>query len=275
VEELAMSDGSRPVAVVTGASSGIGAAAAGEFARRGYDLALCADTGPLDDVAAAARALGGRAAAITGDLADLAFCERLIARAADEFGRVDVLVNNAAWRETVTMRQITVESWERTLRVCVTAPAFLARWAAVHMEQRGHGVIVNVGSIMADRPAGTAPAYVAAKGALDSLTYELAALYGPAGVRAVGVAPGAVDTAIAPGHRGSDPDPAAGELREWTQDVIPLRRWATPAEIASAIAWLASDGASYISGTTLVVDGGWSRHLHPYSAQRRLHPGQF
>src|SRR5206468_5769259 len=114
----------------------------------------------------------------------------------ESLGRIDVLINNAAWRDLVTMRSISLDSWERTLRICLTAPAFFARAVARDMEKRRHGVIINVSSIMSQHASGIAPAYVAAKGGLDALTYDLAALYGPMGIRVVGVSPGAVDTEL-------------------------------------------------------------------------------
>src|SRR4051794_39643215 len=187
----------RKVALITGASGGIGAATAREFARRGYDIALTdLDADVLAAVADDVRQGGARAEVIAGDLADMTLVESLVDRFVGELGRIDVLVNNAAWRELVTMRQIVLESWEKTLRVCLTAPAFLGKSAARHMERQKSGVIINVSSIMSSRATGIAPAYVAAKGALDALTYDLAALYGFAGVRVVAIQPGAVDTAM-------------------------------------------------------------------------------
>ena len=100
------------------------------------------------------------------------------------------------------MREITLESWEKkTLRVCLTAPAFMARWAAEHMEPRRSGVIINISSIMSWQAAGIAPAYIACKGAIDSLTYELASLYGPSGIRVVAINPGAIDTEMSRDYR--------------------------------------------------------------------------
>ena len=113
------------MALVTGASRGIGAATAEEFARRGHNVAIAARSEEaLEAVARRVRELGGDALVCAGDLADLAFAESTVRQTADRWGRLDVLVNNAAWRELVTMRQITLESWERTLRVCLTTPAF-------------------------------------------------------------------------------------------------------------------------------------------------------
>jgi 3-oxoacyl-[acyl-carrier protein] reductase len=258
------------MAVVTGAARGIGAAAALEFARRGYDVGL---TDVLDvelaATAAQATAAGANVFARAGDLADLSFAEQFVAAASAQFGRLDVLVNNAAWRELLTMREISVESWDRTLRICLTAPAFLARWAAERMERQRRGVIINVSSIMSRQSWGMAPAYVAAKGGLDALTRDLAALYGPSGVRVVGISPGAVETDL------SIPATPAADLRDWSEQMIPLRRWGTPAEIARVIVFLAGDGAAYITGTSVIVDGGWSHQSYPYGLKHALRPEQF
>jgi NAD(P)-dependent dehydrogenase (short-subunit alcohol dehydrogenase family) len=265
-----MSDG-KPVALVTGAAGGIGSATAVEFARRGYDLALT-DLQSTDAVCDAARKLGTRTFAASGDLVDLAFGEQFVNDAAREFGRIDVLVNNAAWRDLSTMREITPEAWDKTIRICLTAPAFLAQWTAAHMERRRRGVIINISSIMANLSWGLGPAYVAAKGGLDALTRDLAALYGPAGIRVLSISPGAIDTTLV----AAEPDsPAAQRVRKWSEEMIPLGRWGQPAEIARAAAMLAGDDASYITGASIVVDGGWSHQMYPYDIKRALRPDQF
>jgi 3-oxoacyl-[acyl-carrier protein] reductase len=149
------------------------------------------------------------------------------------------------------MRSISLESWEKTLRVCLTAPAFLARQAAAVMETQGGGVIINITSVMAKMACGLAPAYVAAQGGLDALSADLAALYGRGGVRVLSLAPGAFDAPT-----GHDYGPAQSALRTHSEQMIPLGRWASAQEIASAVAWLASDEARYITGTEILVDGG-------------------
>ena len=210
------------------------------------------------------------------DLADLDQSRAVIERTIETFDRIDVLVNNAAWREVVTMRTITLESWERTLRISLTTPAFLSRWAAAEMERRGiRGAIVNVSSIQSERVSGFAPAYIAAKGALDALTSELAALYGPKGIRVVAVRPGATDTEMSGDYTDSDGESITRQVRAYSEDVIPLRRWARPDEVAEVIAWLASDAASYVTGTTLLVDGGWATHITPYSLKARMFPDEY
>jgi NAD(P)-dependent dehydrogenase (short-subunit alcohol dehydrogenase family) len=256
------------VALVTGASAGIGVAVAEEFAALGHAVGIVGrDAGRLDEVRRRLESAGGRVLALPGDLADLAFAESAVRRVAAEFGRLDVLVNNAAARELVTMREIEPEQWERTIRVCLTAPAFLARWAAEEMERHGGGVIVNVGSIMARQAHGVSPAYVSCKGAMESLTYDLAALYGAAGIRVVTVAPGAIDTAMSTSLGGDEAAAGGSEdpIREFSESMAMLGRWGRPEEVAKAVAWVASDEASYLTGTTLVLDGGWSRmHMPPH-----------
>lgn len=263
------------VALITGASRGIGAATAYQFAESGYRVAIVATSDQsLQQVAGRISAAGGMALSLAGDLADLGFAESVIDEAIAAFGRIDVLVNNAAARELVSMRRITPESWDRTLKICLTAPAFLARWVAEDMERRqAAGVIINVSSIMAQHAAGFAPAYIASKGGLDSLTYELAALYGSSGIRVVSLRPGAVDTELSRDVAAGETD--TDEVRDFSHDMIPLGRWATSDEVARVILFLASDAASYITGTTITADGGWLHHHLPNSLKRKHYPHEF
>jgi NAD(P)-dependent dehydrogenase (short-subunit alcohol dehydrogenase family) len=251
----------RRVALVTGASAGIGAAIAVELARRDYRLGIVGrDAARLEAVRGQLASDGHDVLALVGDLADLAFAESTVRQVAGRFGRLDVLVNNAAARELFTMREITPEQWDRTIRVCLTSPAFLARWAAEEMEKHGGGAIVNVGSMMSRQAHGLSPAYVSCKGAIESLTNDLAALYGPAGIRVVTIAPGAIDTAMSKSLVDSTSDP----VREYSESMAMLGRWGRPEEVAVAVAWAASDEASYLTGTTIILDGGWSRmHMPP------------
>jgi 3-oxoacyl-[acyl-carrier protein] reductase len=148
----------------------------------------------------------------------------------------------------------------------------MARWAAEDMELRSQGVINNVSSIMAQQAAGIAPAYLASKGGMDTLTFELASLYGPSGVRVVGVQPGAIDTELS---RSLGKEATSDELRDFSEEMIMLRRWADPNEIAQLITFLASDAASYITGTLVVADGGWVHQHFPISLKRRQFPNDY
>lgn len=261
----------RPVACITGAARGIGRAAAIAFARRGYNLGLIDCVEP--DLLAAAEEVGNLGATVAthvGDLADLEFAEQAVRAIGRQFGRIDVLVNNAATHDFATMKSESVEAWDRILRVNLTAPAFLAKWAAESMEQQGRGVIINISSIEAVQPVSISPAYVAAKGALDSLTYSLSNLYGPAGIRVVAIRPGAIDTALSQDYTDAQGRSLTDELRAASTDRTPLGRWGQPEEIAEVIVWLASDQASYITGTTLDVDGGWTRMRMGYGLVKRM-----
>ena len=265
----------KPVAFVTGASGGIGYATALAFARTGYDLAILdTETEGLERLQVDIRAAGSRALSWHVDLTDLPGSEAAVLQTVQQWGRIDVLVNNAAWREVASMKTIGIESWQRTLQVCLTAPAFLSRWVAEAMARTGGGVIVNVSSIMATRAGGVSPAYVAAKGGLDSLTYELATLYGPSGIRVLAVSPGAVDTKAGTDYADPQGQSLAKELNTWCQDQIPLGRQAMPEEVARLIVAMAGPDAAYVTGTKVVVDGGWLHTHFPRSIRKKMQPDE-
>lgn len=266
----------KPVALITGAARGIGRETAFEFARRGYDLGLLdVLQDELQATSREATALGAECIAELCDLNSLEASQTALRQIAQHFGRLDVLVNNAAWREIKTMREISIESWERTLRICLTTPAFLARCAAEVMEPQGSGVIINVCSIMSRRGSGVAAAYAAVKGGIDSLTYELASLYGRSGIRVLAISPGAIDTELSSDYPGGDRQSVDAQLRGWSTSEIPLGRWGQPAEIARVIAMLSSEDASYMTGTNVTVDGGWSQAHFPRDLLKRMKPDQF
>lgn len=264
---------SRPVAFITGASRGIGAATARAMTQAGYDCALLSnEPDALAQVAEECRQLGGTVLALQGDLADLEFVRSSVETCHETYGRIDVLVNNAAWREIVTMKRITPESWEKTLRICLTTPAFLARWCAEKMEPVRKGVILNLSSIQSHLPAGISPAYVAAKGGLDALTYELATLYGPAGIRVLSINPGAIDTELSRNYAKGNFDE---RMRAHVEGMIPLQRFGTADEIARMLVVFASDASSYLTGTCIDIDGGWVHQGSPYGLKHELFPADF
>ncbi|WP_417386151.1 SDR family NAD(P)-dependent oxidoreductase [Gimesia sp.] len=266
----------RPVAMITGAAGGIGGETAVRFAEQGYDCVLLALPGEdLQPVTSRIDQAGAQFLTCLGDLSDLEYAQSAVKQCISNWGRIDVLVNNAAWREITTMRKIDLASWEKTLRVCLTAPAFLSRWCAEQMEKQKQGVIINVSSIQSQMAAGISPGYVAAKGGLDSLTYELATLYGPAGIRVLCVNPGAIDTAMGKYDTTQKQESGTDPVRQSSEDMIPLRRWAQPEEIARVIAMLASEDASYLTGTTITVDGGWKQQCSPYSIKHQQLPSEF
>jgi len=269
-----MSD--RPIVLITGASRGIGAATATEFAKRGYDVAITARTeSGLQKTAEQVEAAGGQSLLIPADLSDMDVVQSLVPQVLERFGRIDVLVNNAAWREIVSMRNVTLESWEKTIRVCVTAPAFLAKAAAADMETRRKGVIINISSIQSRLAAGICAAYVPSKGAMDAMTYELAATYGPSNIRVVALNPGAIDTEMSNDYADADGDNISDRFKKFCDDLTPLRRAGQPDEIAKSICMLASDDASYLTGTTVTIDGGITQQLSPYSIKHLICPEEY
>jgi NAD(P)-dependent dehydrogenase (short-subunit alcohol dehydrogenase family) len=245
------------VAVVTGAGTGIGAAVAGRFVAEGARVVLTGRRpGPLRDVAAA---LGERALAFPADAADVAAMAGLVAAAVARFGGVDILVANAGGHGVGTAADIADGDWDRSMRANVTTCLVSARACLPQLIER-RGCVVVVSSIAGLAAAPESVGYVTAKHALIGLARSMARDFGSRGVRVNTVCPGWVRTPMADqemdalaGLRGL-PDRDAAYALATAQ--VPLRRPAEPAEVAAAVAFLASGHASAVTGAVLTVDGG-------------------
>lgn len=269
---------SKKVAVITGASRGIGRETALRFADSGYHVALMGrDADALEALKAEIEARRGPESMVCpGDVAQPDYWDALTDQVVGRWRRIDVLVNNAAWRTIAPMDSMSLADWDKTIRICLTAPAFLARTvAAVMAKQDTGGAIVNVSSVMSSRTPGYSPAYIACKGALESLTYELATLYGPRGIRVVCVNPGNVLTDMSSDFRRADGTDASSVIVDDMHRHTPLGRSAKPVELANVIHWLASDEATFITGTTVVADGGFSHNFNNYSVKKLQFPQAF
>ncbi len=242
-------------AIVTGAGGGIGAASAIALAAEGAAVAVVDIS--AEGAAATARqieATGGRAVAITADVSDAADCERIVREAVDAFGGLDILHNNAGIIRRADALGTTVEEWDRVMAVNVRSIFLMCKFAVPVMAAAGSGSIINTGSGWGLKGGGNALSYCASKGAVVNMTRALAIDHGPAGIRVNSVNPGDTDTGMLRSE--------AQQLGE-NEDVFlaesadrPLRRMGKPSEIAAAVVWLASDAASFVTGSALVVDGG-------------------
>ncbi|MFH9470554.1 SDR family NAD(P)-dependent oxidoreductase [Streptomyces clavifer] len=236
-------------ALLTGAGQGIGAATARRLAAEGAAVLVTdLDAARAGRTAAEIREHGGRADSLACDVGDRAAVDSAVAHAVAVFGRLDVLVNNAyANHEDAPLFEDEAdESWDHTLDVTLTGPYRCSRAALPHLVASGRGAIVNIGSVNGEQDFG-GHAYSAAKAGLASLTRTLAGHAGPRGVRVNLVAPGTIRTDA---WTGRDADLARATA------LYPLGRLGAPDDIASAVAFLASSEASWITGTTLRVDGG-------------------
>ncbi len=266
------------VAIITGASKGIGRGTALKFAANNYNVALVGRTQEeLDQLKfEIEQRYDTEALVCAGDLASDAFLKQIVDDTVRKWGRIDVLINNAAWRTIETMRTISLENWERTIRVCLTAPAFLAKYAAAVMEEMNiAGVIVNISSVMSQRAGGNSPAYLACKGGLESLTFELAVLYGPKNIRVVSVNPGNIKTDLSNDYKDEKGNNVSEQLGDHMKDNTPLKRAGTSEEIANVSYWLSSAEASFITGTTILVDGGFLHNFNSYPMKKLQYPKEF
>ena len=237
-------------AVITGADSGIGRAVAIAFAREGADV-LVSYLEEHEDARETARWVekaGRKAVLVHGDLADPAHCREVIAKAVEAFGRIDVLVNNAAFQmERESLDEIPDEEWEHTFRANITAMFYLCKAAVRHMPKGSS--IINTASVVSDSPRPKLLAYSATKAAIVNFTGGLAQLLAEKGIRANCVAPGPIWTPLIPATLGPDHVEKFGAT-------TPMKRPGQPAECAPAFVLLATDEASYISGARIAVTGG-------------------
>jgi glucose 1-dehydrogenase len=235
------------VAIVTGAGSGIGFAIAQLFAANGAAVTINF-LGHGDDamkLAATIEADGGKAAALEADIADAATVER--------FGRLDVLVNNAGIEKSQPLLEVDEASWERTLAVDLKGP-FLCLQAAARRMQTSGGSIVNISSIHEDFPFPGFTPYAVAKGGLRMLMRNASLELAPYGIRVNNIAPGAIATPI---NAATLADPVKVKRLE---ELVPLRRMGSAEEVAQVALFLASERASYVTGSTYYVDGGIVQH---------------
>ncbi|MFT0859620.1 SDR family oxidoreductase [Ancylobacter sp. G4_0304] len=243
------------VALVTGASSGIGRATAVLFAKEGAKVVLGARRQPeLDAAVAEIVAAGGEAVALAGDVRSEDYAQALVALAAERYGRLDIAFNNAGTLgEKGPSTGISEEGWADTLAINLTGSFLGAKHQIAQMLKTGGGSVIFTSTFVGYTTAfpGLA-AYAASKSGLIGLTQALAAEFGPQGIRVNAVLPGAVETEMYKEANGT------AEAQSFITGLHALKRVAAPEELARSVLYLASDDASFVSGTAHLVDGGLS-----------------
>lgn len=243
-----MTDFAGRVAIVTGAARGLGRAAAARLYERGASVAVnVRDRERADELVAS---LGDRALAVAGDIAEAGMPEEIVRQTLDRFGRVDVLVNNAAMARSTRFTELTAEEWRATLEVNMTAPFLLTKAVLPAMRAQKYGRIINISS-SAGRMVSTLGGahYTASKTGLLGLTRAAAKELGKFGITVNAVCPGMIDTELT--HEHATPD-----LLERLATGYPVPRLGTALEVADLICFAASEAAGYITGTSLDINGG-------------------
>jgi len=237
-------------AIITGGDSGIGRAVAIAYAREGADVALIylEETDDARSTAKLVKEAGRNCVTIAADLSKPQECRDAVKKVADEFGQIDILVNNAAHQQTFDdLEQISDEEWEYTFATNIHSMFYMVKAALPHMQEGS--AIINTASINSDDPNPTLLAYATTKGAIHNFTMGLAQLLAERGIRVNAVAPGPVWTPLIPASMSPD------TVQKFGQN-YPMGRPAQPVELASAYVMLAEPMSSYVSGATIAVTGG-------------------
>lgn len=243
----------KQVVIVTGGSMGIGRAIADRFAKDGASVVI-ADVAGAEKAAAEISATGAEAIGVTCDVSDVGSCEAMAAAAMQAFGQIDTLVNNAGLYSTLNLTEfekITPEQWQRVLSVNVMGQALVTAAVMPMMKAQGSGVVVNMSSGTPFKGSPYLLHYVASKGAINAMTKSLAKELGGAGIRVNAVAPGFTmsDGVKANPHQ-------IEKLQEISQNARVIARDQVPADVVGAVVFLASQESAFMTGQTLVVDGG-------------------
>ena len=238
------------VALITGGDSGIGRAVAIAFAREGADVVISylSEDSDAEDTARLVRQAGRRALLLRGDVSGREHCRRLVEQTIEEYGRLDVLVSNAAFQMSHTsLEEISDQEWEHTFATNVSAMFYLVKAALPHL-QPGSSIIGST-SVNSDMPSPDLAPYAATKAAIANFCASLAQMLGPQGIRVNSVAPGPIWTPLIPATMPPE------KVEQFGQDT-PLGRPGQPAELAPVYVLLASDDGSYVSGARVAVTGG-------------------
>jgi 2-deoxy-D-gluconate 3-dehydrogenase len=244
------------VAIVTGASQGIGRTLANALAQAGADVALVSRTrSDLEVVAKEIEAAGRKALVVPADIQDVSQIRKLVDTVHTTFGKIDILINNAAWTATVEALEATEEQWDQTLDTSLKAVFFACQAVAKIMIQQGHGKIVNIGSTLGRTAFARRSVYGAAKAGVHQLTRVLALEWAAKGINVNAVAPCITET---PTRRELFERPG---YKEWaTGQMLPIGRWAQPEDLIGATLFLCSSLSDMVVGHVLMVDGGWTIH---------------
>ena len=245
------------VAIVTGAASGIGAASARLFAAEGAKLALVdQDTVGLGQVAADIEAAGGSAIIIPADVSSDAEARAGVDRVIEKWGRIDVLLTAAGLSTGGTVDTIEEAAWDRTFDVNVKGTYLWIHYAIRSMIENKSGAIVTIGSQLAQSSPGKNAAYIASKGAIASFTKTMAVDHAAQGIRVNALMPGVIDTPMPANSLKRYADPEA--MKAFWKHRHPMGRIGRPEEVARAALFLACEDSSFVTGTLLFIDGGWT-----------------